>query len=666
VVGRSLVLVIFCAALLWPASALAASGALVNGVMSYTADPNETNQVVFQVSDFGEPTFEVVDRPGVVIQAASPCFTSQPNVMECPQDGNGSGQITLLSVSLGDGNDTISIQANLPTTIGAGGGNDTMSGGPAADFLRGGQGADAIDGGSGNDQLTGDDPGVAGGGDDSLNGGAGNDSADGQDGNDTVRGGDGDDTLSGGDGNDTFPAEAAPDGADVLSQPLQLSLDDQPNDGLQGNATDNVQSDVENLVGGSAGDAISGSGSANALDGGNGDDTIAGAGGDDALTGDAGNDTESGDDGADSVSGGTGSDVLDGGAGDDVVAGGDDADVVRGGDGGDQIAGDGGDDTLDGGAGPDVFAGGDGTDTGDYSVRTGNVAVTLDGIAGDGEFAEGDNVEPDVENLRGGSGADTFIGSAAGNALDGGAGEDYEDGGAGADALTGGENGDVLRTRGSPEGDTVTCGPGPDFVVAKASDTIAPDCDRADRGVNQKPKRRDSAVVAPVRGSLQMSPTGIVRRVPLQDKVVLPLRSIVDTVAGAVKVTSAPTTRLAETVSLQDGAFDITQTAAKLSVTQFALVGGDFTVCPAARRAGKAGAAAAPKTVRILWASGKGKFRTKGRYASASIRGTRWQTQDRCDGTLIRVTSGVVSVRDLVKKKTVVVKAGHTYLAKAR
>ncbi|MEA2272090.1 MAG: hypothetical protein QOI98_798, partial [Solirubrobacteraceae bacterium] len=251
--------------------------------------------------------------------------------------------------------------------------------------------------------------------------------------------------------------------------------------------------------------------------------------------------------------------------------------------------------------------------------------------------------------------------------FDGGAGENYEDGAAGADTLIGGASGDVLRTRGSADGDIVNCGPGPDFVIAKPADSIAPDCDRADRGINQKPKLRDSAVVAPVRGTLQMSPTGIVRRVPLQDKVVLPLSSIVDTVAGAVKVTSSATTRKIQTVALDSGVFDIRQTAAKLAVTQFSLLGGDFSVCPAAARGTTSAIAAAkPKTVRSLWANGKGQFRTKGRYATAAIRGTRWQTVDRCDGTLVRVTAGAVTVRDLVRKKSVVVKAGHSYLAKAR
>ena len=54
----------------------------------------------------------------------------------------------------------------------------------------------------------------------------------------------------------------------------------------------------------------------------------------------------------------------------------------------------------------------------------------------------------------------------------------------------------------------------------------------------------------------------------------------------------------------------------------------------------------------------------KGRYAAATVRGTNWETVDRCDGTLIQVKRGAVAVKDLVKKKTVVVKAGQTYLAK--
>ena len=47
------------------------------------------------------------------------------------------------------------------------------------------------------------------------------------------------------------------------------------------------------------------------------------------------------------------------------------------------------------------------------------------------------------------------------------------------------------------------------------------------------------------------------------------------------------------------------------------------------------------------------------------MRGTIWLVQDECDGTLTKVTRGTVQVRDAKRKKTITVKAGHSYLARA-
>jgi hypothetical protein len=71
------------------------------------------------------------------------------------------------------------------------------------------------------------------------------------------------------------------------------------------------------------------------------------------------------------------------------------------------------------------------------------------------------------------------------------------------------------------------------------------------------------------------------------------------------------------------------------------------------------------KRVRRLFGNGKGSFRTKGRYSAGTVRGTYWVTIDRCDGTLTHVYRGVVDVYDFVLKKTVKVRAGHSYLAKS-
>jgi uncharacterized repeat protein (TIGR01451 family) len=95
-------------------------------------------------------------------------------------------------------------------------------------------------------------------------------------------------------------------------------------------------------------------------------------------------------------------------------------------------------------------------------------------------------------------------------------------------------------------------------------------------------------------------------------------------------------------------------------LTTLTLVGGDFSTCS------RSLSAANPKPVRQLWGSAKGAFRTKGRFASASVRGTFWLTQDRCDGTLTQVLEGTVGVLDTVRNKTVSVTAGQSYLAVAR
>jgi hypothetical protein len=48
------------------------------------------------------------------------------------------------------------------------------------------------------------------------------------------------------------------------------------------------------------------------------------------------------------------------------------------------------------------------------------------------------------------------------------------------------------------------------------------------------------------------------------------------------------------------------------------------------------------------------------------VRGTVWLVADRCDGTYVRVRSGIVSVQNFVTNKTTFVTAGHSYLAKPK
>jgi hypothetical protein len=69
---------------------------------------------------------------------------------------------------------------------------------------------------------------------------------------------------------------------------------------------------------------------------------------------------------------------------------------------------------------------------------------------------------------------------------------------------------------------------------------------------------------------------------------------------------------------------------------------------------------------RRLWGNAKGRFRTRGRHSTATVRGTIWLTKDTCNTTTTTVRQGVVEVRDLVKRKNVRVKKGKSYTARAR
>ena len=68
---------------------------------------------------------------------------------------------------------------------------------------------------------------------------------------------------------------------------------------------------------------------------------------------------------------------------------------------------------------------------------------------------------------------------------------------------------------------------------------------------------------------------------------------------------------------------------------------------------------------RSLWGHDRhGKFRTRASNSVITVRGTTWFVSDRCDGTLTRVTSGSVSVRDLRTGRSKIVRAGQRHLAR--
>jgi hypothetical protein len=148
----------------------------------------------------------------------------------------------------------------------------------------------------------------------------------------------------------------------------------------------------------------------------------------------------------------------------------------------------------------------------------------------------------------------------------------------------------------------------------------------------------------------------------------IPIGSLLDTTHGRVDLRAAPLPGTAPAAEVQDaefyqGKFRVRQ-APGSPVTDVLLAGGSTAGCKPQLGA-QASRALPHRVIRLLGASGKGGFRTRGRYAAATVRGTVWTTTDYCDGTLVSVQRDVVSVLDLVRHKTVTVTAGHRYFAKA-
>ena len=161
-------------------------------------------------------------------------------------------------------------------------------------------------------------------------------------------------------------------------------------------------------------------------------------------------------------------------------------------------------------------------------------------------------------------------------------------------------------------------------------------------------------------GVVRFKVPGGSRFVTLTTPVQVPLGTVIDTTLGRVTLTSAADAAGGtQHAWFYRGVFAVGQTTGAAPVTVLSLAGRKPRCGAQAAAAGKR-----PKT-RRLWGEGKGSFRTRGQFSSATVRGTRWVVVDECRGTLTKVTDGVVAVRDFRRHKTVLVRAGHQYLARS-
>jgi virginiamycin B lyase len=156
----------------------------------------------------------------------------------------------------------------------------------------------------------------------------------------------------------------------------------------------------------------------------------------------------------------------------------------------------------------------------------------------------------------------------------------------------------------------------------------------------------------------------------------LPVGVVLDARRASVKLTSASPRGKTQAARFGGGVMKVRQPDGARGRVDVYLRGGNFAACrrPLATASSRAMAASLAtasyvrrERIRRIWGTDSGgRYRTHGRQSQATVRGTRWVTIDRCDGTLTRVTRGAVVVRDFARRRNVLVRAGHSYLARKR
>lgn len=383
----------------------------------------------------GTDTVDYSTRPNSAMEGI------RVDIDDTADDGVGSSNYGLYSV-----NEQDNVRTDVENVNGTKH-SDTLTGSSTNNRLDGGMGTDTLDGGLGNDVLIGglgvdsmtyasrtstvvvDLDGVADDGQTSLSEtdnvgsdienlttGSGNDTITGSSADNVFDAGLGADVVNGGSGSDTITYASR-------TSNLSVSINGTANDGVTSPAEgDNVTTTMENVIGGSGNDTLSGSTFDNKLVGGDGTDT---------LTGSSSNDV-----------------------------------IVPG-------------------AGTDSFTGGSGTDTISYETHTANVTATLS-TSGNGSSGENETIPSDFENLTGGGGTDTLTGTSAVNVINGHAGNDTISGLGGNDDLQGdapwkqlpgrlggydceGPVGGADTLNGGDGDDLITGGPGADTLHGDAA-----------------------------------------------------------------------------------------------------------------------------------------------------------------------------------------------------
>ncbi|HWH44281.1 MAG TPA: hypothetical protein VNT32_06090 [Thermoleophilaceae bacterium] len=180
------------------------------------------------------------------------------------------------------------------------------------------------------------------------------------------------------------------------------------------------------------------------------------------------------------------------------------------------------------------------------------------------------------------------------------------------------------------------------------------------------PRLDETVVVEALAGVVTVMLPGSADATPLEEAREIPVGSVVNAAGGRLRLTSARNaTGAVQSAEFRGASFKVRYGRGARMTPITELVLRDEPAGCASSRA-RSRRAAASRKGRALWGNGKGRFRTRGRYSSATVRGTTWITQEVCAGTVVKVRRGKVAVRDFSLGRTVLVRSGRSYLARPR
>jgi ribosomal protein L27 len=164
-------------------------------------------------------------------------------------------------------------------------------------------------------------------------------------------------------------------------------------------------------------------------------------------------------------------------------------------------------------------------------------------------------------------------------------------------------------------------------------------------------------------GRVLVKPDGESEFEPLEDAAELPVNSTIDASNGSVVLRTALGGGDSQRGTFRGGTFEVRQARHSGGMTTLALRG-SMPTCGNTPAAGSERLLRGDGNKRRLWGKDHGgRFKTAGKGSVATVRGTSWYMADRCDGTITRVSSGHVLVRERGTGRHKLLSRGESFLA---